>query len=232
VPGWFDPTRPQPAQNDYAAQEAAQASWLARVDLPFQFQYRAELEHRAGGNPSWNTGVDYAHQLAISSSHAEVTALYGAAGLDLAADLRALNSGARITADPKAVAYLDRFISLDGKLSVPVLTLHTIGDGLVVPQEETAYSDAVRAAGKQDLLRQVFVRRAGHCVFSEGETITVIQAMLTRLDTGNWGGSALSPATLNAVASALGDSYSRVGGFFVAPPAFDNFAPGPYPRPR
>ena len=232
VPGWFDPTRPQPAQNDYAAQEAAQASWLARVDLPFQFQYRAELEHRAAGNPSWNTGVDYAHQLAISSSNAEVTALYGAAGLDLAADLRALNSGARITADPKAVAYLDRFISLDGKLSVPVLTMHTIGDGLVVPQEETAYSDAVRAAGKQDLLRQVFVRRAGHCVFSEGETITVIQAMLARLDTGNWGGSALSPATLNTVASALGDSYSRVGGFFVAPPAFDNFAPGPYPRPR
>jgi pimeloyl-ACP methyl ester carboxylesterase len=231
IPGWIDPTMPQPAPTDYAAQEAAQASWLSRVDLPYQFEYRAELEQRAGGNPSWNTGVDYAQQLAISSSKAEVTALYGAAGLDLAADLRALNAGTRITADPKAVAYLDRFVSFDGKLSVPVLTMHTIGDGLVVPQEETAYSDVVRAAGKQDLLRQVFVRRAGHCAFSEAETITVIEAMLARLDAGQWG-APLSPANLNAIAAGLGEAYNRVGGFLIAPPAFENFTPGPYPRPR
>ncbi|GAC1508358.1 MAG: alpha/beta hydrolase [Candidatus Dormibacteraceae bacterium] len=231
VPGWIDLTKPQPAPTDYAAQEAAQASWLSRVDFPFQFEYRAELEKRAGGNPSWNTGVDYAHQLAISSSQAEVTALYGAAGLDLAADLRALNSGTRIAADPKAVEYLDRFISFDGKLSVPVLTMHTIGDGLVVPQQETAYSDVVRAAGRQDLLRQVFVRRAGHCTFSEAETIAVIEAMIARLEAGKWG-APLSPASLNATAEALGESYSRVGGFLIAPPAFENFTPGPYPRPR
>ena len=231
VPGWFDPTKPQPAATDYAAQESAQASWLSRVDLPFQFEYRAELEQRAGGNPSWNTGVDYAHQLAISSSNAEVTALYAAAGLDLAADLRALNSGTRIDADPKAVAYLDRFISFDGSLSVPVLTMHTIGDGLVVPQEETAYRDVVRAAGKQDLLRQVYVHRAGHCAFSEAETITAISAMLARLEAGKWG-APLSPANLNQIAEALGEQYNRVGGFLIAPPAFEIFTPGPYPRPR
>jgi pimeloyl-ACP methyl ester carboxylesterase len=232
IPGWIDPTRPQPAPTDYAAQEAAQASWISRVDLPFEFAYRAELEQRAGGNPSWNTGVDYAHQLAISPSNAEVTALYGAAGLDLAADLRTLNAGARIKADPTAVAYLDRFISFDGNLSVPVLTVHTLGDGLVVPEEETAYKDAVRAAGKADLLRQVFVRRAGHCAFTEAETITAIQAMIARLETGNWGGAALSPASLNTVAAALGDSYDKLGGFLTSPPAFDNFTPGEYPRPR
>jgi pimeloyl-ACP methyl ester carboxylesterase len=232
IPGWFDPTKPQPAATDYAAQEAAQASWLSRVDIPFQFEYRAELEQRAGGNPSWNTGVDYAHQLAISSSSAEVTALYGAAGLDLAADLRALNSGTRISADPKAVAYLDRFISFNGNLSVPVLTMHTIGDGLVVPQEETAYGDVVRATGKQDLLRQLIVHRAGHCVFSDAEAITAIMAMIARLEAGNWGGPALSPGSLNTVAAALGESYSRVGGFLISAPAFENFTPGPYPRPR
>jgi len=232
IPGWFDPTKPQPAATDYAAQEAAQASWLSRVDIPFQFEYRAELEQRAGGNPSWNTGVDYAHQLAISSSSAEVTALYGAAGLDLAADLRALNSGTRISADPKAVAYLDRFISFNGNLSVPVLTMHTIGDGLVVPQEETAYGDVVRATGKQDLLRHLIVHRAGHCAFSDAEAITAIMAMIARLEAGNWGGPALAPGTLNAVALALGESYNRVGGFLISAPAFENFTPGPYPRPR
>jgi hypothetical protein len=175
--------------------------------------------------------VDYAHQLTISPSNAEVTALYSAAGLDLAADLRVLNAGTRIAADPKAVAYLDKFISFDGKLSVPVLTMHTIGDGLVVPQEETAYSDAVRAAGKQDLLRQVYVRRAGHCTFSEAETLTAIQTMIARLEAGQWG-APLNPANLNEIARGLGESYSRLGGFLIVPPAFDNFSPGPYPRPR
>jgi hypothetical protein len=231
VPGWVDPTRPQPAPTDYAAQEAAQASWLSRVDFPFQFEYRAELEQRAGGNPSWNTGVDYAHQLAISANSAEVTSLYAAAGLDLAADLRALDSGTRIAPDPKAVAYLDRFISFNGNLSVPVLTMHTIGDGLVVPQEETAYSDVVRAAGKQDLLRQVYVQRAGHCAFSEAETITVITAMIARLESGGWN-VPLSEATMNTVAAGLGEEYNRVGGFLISPPAFKNYTPGPYPRPR
>lgn len=231
LPGWFDAAAPQPAAADYAAQEAAQARWESQVDFPFEFQYRAELEHRAGGNPSWNTGVDYAHQLAISADSAEVTALYQGAGLDLNADLRTLNAGTRIKADPKAAAYLDRFISFDGNLAVPVLSMHTDGDGLVVPQDETAYADVVRAAGKQDLLRQLFVHRAGHCAFSAAETIMAIEAMIARLETGKWGGPALAPGTLNDGALSLGDSYQTVGGFFVSPPAFESYSPGPYPRP-
>lgn len=230
LPGWFDPTGAQPATTDYAAQVAAQALWESQVDFPFEFQYRSELEQRAGGNPSWNTGVDYAHQLAISSDNAEVAALYSAAGLDLAADLRALDSGTRISADPKAVAYLDRFISFDGSLRVPMVTMHTIGDGLVVAQNETAYRDVVTAAGHQDLLRQVFVHRAGHCAFSAAETISVIEAMIARIDAGKWG-VPLSQADLNTVAQGLGATYNTVGGFFISPPAFENFDPGPYPRP-
>jgi len=230
LPGWFDPAGAEPPATDYAAQEAAQARWESQVDFAFEFQYRSELEHRAGGNPSWNTGVDYAHQVAISADRAEVTALYQGAGLDLAADLRALNSGQRIAADPNAAIYLNRNVSFDGKLSVPVLTMHTTGDGLVVPQNEYAYADVVRAAGKQDLLRQVFVHRAGHCAFSASETIALIQQMVERLDTGQWDEAALQPAALNARAQALGDTYQTVGGFFITPPAFTNFAPGPYPR--
>ncbi len=230
LPGWFDPAGAEPAATDYAAQEAAQARWESQVDFAFEFQYRAELERRAGGNPSWNTGIDYAHQLAISADRAEVTALYQAAGLDLAADLRALNSGPRIAADPGAVAYLNQNISFDGKLSVPVLTMHTTGDGLVVVQNEAAYADVVRAAGKQDLLRQLFVHRAGHCAFSSAETIVLIQQMIKRLDTGQWDDAALQPAPLNAAALALGDTYQTVGGFFITPPAFTTFTPGPYPR--
>ena len=63
VPGWFDPTTPEPARTDYAAQEVNQFLWLADVDFPFIFTLRAELEARAGGNPSLNTGVNYAMKL-------------------------------------------------------------------------------------------------------------------------------------------------------------------------
>jgi pimeloyl-ACP methyl ester carboxylesterase len=230
LPGWFDPRVPEPAPNDFAAREAAQAMWESRVDFTFAFRYRAELEQRAGGNPSWNTGVDYSHQLSISPDRDEVTALYGAAGLDLQSDLRALNSGVRIAADLTAAAFVDHNVSFDGQLSIPVLTLHTTGDGLVIPPNEGAYRDAVSAAGESALLRQVFIHRAGHCAFSEAETVAAVQVLIKRLDTGRWDDAALQPAALNAAALAQGDLENVFFGA-ATPPAFVDFSPAPYPRP-
>lgn len=230
LPGWFDPRLPEPAANDFAAREAAQASWESRVDFTFAFRYRAELEQRAGGNPSWNTGVDYGHQLEISPDREEVSALYAAAGLYLQADLGALSRGARVKADPAAVQYLDQFISLDGRLSIPVLTMHTTGDGLVIPPNESAYGTGVGAAGDAALLRQTFVHRAGHCTFTEAETVAAVEVLLKRLDTGRWDDAALTPAALNASAQAQGELENV---FFGAPtaPAFVDFTPAQYPRP-
>ena len=229
LPGWFLPTQPEPAPGDYASEVAAQLQWESRVDFPFAFSYRAELEKRAGGNVSWNAGVDYVHQLSISANRDEVVALYRAAGLDLDADLRTLNTSATITPDPSALSYLQHFVTYDGRLTLPVLTMHTTADGLVVPQNETAYSDAVRGAASQDTLRQVFVHRAGHCAFTSAEVITAIRALLERLDTGSWGD--LTPAAMNAQAEALGPADNAIAGFFAASPGFTSYAPGPYPRP-
>lgn len=230
LPGWFDPRMPEPAAGDFDAREAAQAQWESRVDFTFAFRYRAELEQRAGGNPSWNTGVDYSHQLAISVDRDEVNALYAAAGLDLQADLRALAAGAPVAADPAAAAYLDRNISFDGRLKVPVLTMHTTGDGLVIPPNEAAYASAVNMADESSLLRQAFVHRAGHCAFTEAETVAAVQVLLKRLDTGRWDDAALQPAALNAAATAQGELENVFFGA-AAPPAFVDFSPAPYPRP-
>ena len=230
LPGWFDPRLPEPATTDYVAQAAAQASWESRVDFAFAFRYRAELEQRAGGNPSWNTGVDYAQLLASSPNHDEISALYTAAGLDLQSDLRTLNSGARVSADPAALRYLDRYISLDGNLHIPVLTMHTTGDGLVTPTNESAYADTVQAAGASAMLRQVFVHRAGHCSFTPAETIAAVKVMLQRLDTGAWDDSALQPGALNAGARAQDESLNAFFGA-ATPPAFIDFKPAPFPRP-
>src|SRR5947208_8792780 len=129
IPGWFTPLSPEPAATDYAAQEANQFQWGSRVTFPFAFAFRAELEARAGGNPSWNTGVNYVTQLAKSADLKEVVALYQAAGLSLGRDLLTLNSARRIKANPDAQAYLIKNISFDAGISVPVLTMHTTGDG-------------------------------------------------------------------------------------------------------
>jgi hypothetical protein len=70
------------------------------------FGFRADLEHRAHGNPSWNTGVDYGRQLALSADRREVEALYRQADLDLGADLTTLAQVPRIQADTGAIRYL------------------------------------------------------------------------------------------------------------------------------
>ena len=231
IPGWFLPTQPEPALTDYAARAAGQAQWESRIDFPFAFGYRAELEKRAGGNPSWNIGVDYSLLILKSWSLTEVVALYAAAHLNLDADLATLNAGATIRPDAGAVAYLNRYISFDGKISVPVLTVHTTADGLVIPQNDGSYGDLVLLAGHGALLRQLYVHRAGHCAFTSAEVITAIKAMLHRLDTGVWDDAALQPAALNTAATALGAPDNAIGGFFAASPAFTDFAPGGVMRP-
>jgi pimeloyl-ACP methyl ester carboxylesterase len=222
TPGWFDPASPEPAATDFAAQEANQFLWGSKVTFPFVFAFRAELEARAGGNPSWNTGVSYFTDLAKSADFNEVAALYRQAGLSLSLDVTRLDASPRIRANPNAEAYLIKNIVFNGDISVPVLTMHTTGDGLVVPQNEQAYASVVDRAGHGNLLRQVFVHRAGHCTFTPAETITAVQTLEDRLTTGQW--HVPSPAAMNAEALTL-------GGLNIAPPAFISFRPTLYLRP-
>jgi pimeloyl-ACP methyl ester carboxylesterase len=234
TPGWFTPLSSEPAATDYSAQEQNQLLWDTRTDFPFVFAFRAELEARAGGNPSWTTGVDFASQLRKSADYREVTQLYKAAGLSLDQDLRALERARPVVADPRAVSYLRDNISFNGQISIPVLSMHTTGDGLVVPENEQAYASVVRRAGNGALLRQIFVSRAGHCAFTPAETVTAVQTLLRRLATGHWDNAALQPASLNASAAALGAGFNifASGGAAVAtPPAFVDYDPTPYPRP-
>jgi pimeloyl-ACP methyl ester carboxylesterase len=222
LPGWFDPASPEPAAKDFAAQADNQFLWAKIVDFPFIFALRAELEFRAGGNPSWNTGVDYEEQFERSVNKAEVRALYAAAGLSLEDDLDTLNKAARISADPNAVSYLEQNIIFNGDLHFPVLTMHTEGDGLVSNQNESAYRDVVREAGNQHFLRQIFVHRAGHCTFTPAETVAALENLLARLDTGHWPN--LQADALNAEAAALGP-------LNVSPASFFTFHPAQFMRP-
>jgi pimeloyl-ACP methyl ester carboxylesterase len=196
-PGWLIPTSPEPGPRDFAIRELNQFVWAQTIDLPFVFAARAELELRARGNPSSNTDVNYRLLLARSIDRDEVAALYQQAGLDLNADLQALPDTVRISADSEALHYLETNIIFDGQINIPVLTMHTKGDGLVLVQNESAYSNVVSEAGNSALLRQTFVHRAGHCAFNPAETAAAVHALLRRLSTGAWG--PLDASSLNSV---------------------------------
>jgi pimeloyl-ACP methyl ester carboxylesterase len=237
TPGWFTPLSAQPAPDAYLAQEANQYQWDTQVDFPFVFALRAQLEAVAGGNPSWTSGVNYFRQLLKSANLKEVLALYHRAHLDLQADLAKLAAAPRVKADPAAVTYLRRNITFNGQLgdrNTPVLTMHTVGDGLVVPENEWAYENAVANAGNTGLLRQVFVDRAGHCAFTPAETITAVKSLVNRLKTGQWNDASLTPARMNARAAALGPKFNVFAGPsgpVATPPGFLSYTPPPYPRP-
>jgi len=223
LPGWFPNGLPEPDPTDFATQELNQFLWDQQVDFPFGFALRAELEARAGGNPSWNTGVDYRALLAKSPNRDEVVALYAAAGLDLEQDLRTLDAAPRIAANPDSVRYLVNWIVFGGDIKHAVLTMHTTGDGLVLNSDEEAYGFIVRAAGHDELLRQTFVHRAGHCAFTPGETVAAFEALARKMTTHQWSG--VSPEELNAAAMALGP------GFNTLPSAYFAFTPAEFPRP-
>ncbi len=233
TPGWFDPGAPEPAEDDFAAQQANQAAWANSPDFIFVFAFRAELEFRAGGNPSWNTGVDYREQFRHSANREEVRALYTSAGLDLEDDLETLNNAARISANPASVEYLEHNIIFNGNIHIPVLTMHTEGDGLVSVQNESAYRDTVSDAGNERFLRQIFVHRAGHCSFSPAETLTALEGLLQRLETGRW--PDLHSDTLNATAATFGPQFNIIqnaaGQIVPGGPSFFRFHPASFLRP-
>jgi pimeloyl-ACP methyl ester carboxylesterase len=214
LPGWF-PGLPEPAADDYAAQQVAQFNGLVQ-DL-FRFQTgRFDVEQSAGGNPSGNVGVDYRRQLARSDHAAQVRSLYRQAGLDLRAELTRLTRSANVRPDPAAVRWLSRTSTLSGRLEMPVLTLHTTSDDLVPVQHEEEYAEDVRHHGAQGLLRQAYTAHAGHCTFTPAELVAGVESISLRIETGRWGSTA--PEHLQALAESLG----------LGAAAFARFRPGEF----
>jgi pimeloyl-ACP methyl ester carboxylesterase len=214
-PGWVA-GEPEPSEGDVEAQQAGRYRNLRGV-LPFVLPARYDIEQTSGGNPSWNVGVDYRALLARSGSWPLVSALYRRAGADLRADLSVLTRTADVGPDPGAVRWMSETSVLRGRLAVPTLTLHTTSDSLVPVQHETEYADDVRAARSGALLRQAYVRHAGHCAFTTAELVAAVEVVRQRVSTGRWSATA-EPEHLQARAESLGLGPAAYVRF--RPPAF------------
>ncbi|MEV6639079.1 DUF6351 family protein [Amycolatopsis sp. NPDC051371] len=230
LPGWgvaADGTAtPVPDGRDVDGVEQGMFLALAGGPLPYLGQAagsRRTIEQLAGGNPSWNTGVDYARQLttAAPSQQNAVRRLYQRAGLDLRADLARLAAEPRVSAEPAAVRYLERGIVFTGDLRIPVLTVNGTGDQISTVAQQQSYDALVRRAGNAALLRQTYVRTAGHCTYTTGEQQAAIDRMLTRLRTGHWPDT--SPRTMNALSAAADGTPGRYSSY--TPPQFNRRYP-------
>ncbi|MBE1495784.1 pimeloyl-ACP methyl ester carboxylesterase [Amycolatopsis lexingtonensis] len=209
VPGWGlaadgTPT-PVPAPRDADGVEQGMFLALAGGPLPYLGQAmssRRAIEQLAGGNPSWNTGIDYARQLSTAAPEQQnaVRRLYARAGLDLGADLGRLAAEPRVAADPAAVRYLEHGIVFTGDLRIPVLTVNGTGDQISTVAQQQSYGTLVARAGNASLLRQTYVQTAGHCTYTTGEQQAAIDRMLTRLRSGHWPDTA--PETMNHLSTA------------------------------
>ncbi|MEU1054226.1 prolyl oligopeptidase family serine peptidase [Streptomyces sp. NPDC005876] len=220
IPGYNDAAQPEPAPADRDTQQANQYAAIASLLQFPAFAWRQEAEQRAGGNPSWNTGVDYTAMLRRSPLYKEVTELYKSAGLPLGADLAALNRAPRISADRAAVRWMRATSVLTGRLTDPQLTLHTTGDALIPESAESAYRRAAAAAGSGRMLAQASVDAPGHCTFTPDETIAAVHTLEDRLATGRW---STDPRVLDARARAVGATTTE--------PRFVRHHPAAHPRP-
>jgi len=220
IPDYNSLNQTVPAPSDYAADEVNQEQDMISSVFAANYLFRYQAEELAGENFSWNAGVNYAQLIKKSIDYREVVALYHQAGMSLTADLTTLDGSARISADPSALRYLIRYVTFSGDLTKPQLNIHTIGDGLVPVEGESAYRDAVAQAGRSYLLRQAYVNAPGHCNFTAGEETAAVDTIYARVLMGRWPDT--SPQALNALAEV---NHSGTPGGFVP------YQPAPMLRP-
>ncbi|MDH6462733.1 dienelactone hydrolase [Micromonospora sp. A200] len=233
IPGWLSAHQPRPTQP--IDRITAQATWIVGAYLwGMGPTARADLEHRAGGNPSWNVGINYDHQLARSAQRDLVEQAYREADLDLNADLARLAAAPRIAPDPVAVRHMYRSAVPTGRTPAPVITLHGTGDGGAVVDQQRWYATQVRRSGDPARLRQLYINRGSHCAFNAAEEITTLRTLITRIDTGRW--PSTEPDQLNATTNAFDPKYHTVHDLFsqqeaTMPPAFTRHDPPTWLRP-
>jgi len=100
-------------------------------------------------------------------------------------DDEALNAGVyRDGSDPEGLAYIITAYDPTGDVQMPTVTIHTIGDGLVIVENENAYRETLEAAGTDGNLFQTYVNATGHCQFSFAEFDGVFHALLSWVEQG------------------------------------------------
>jgi len=90
----------------------------------------------------------------------------------------------QVAASPWGRDYVERFGDIRGVLKRPVLSMHTITDGLAPVAHESAYRELVEKRGNSQYLVQDYTTGVGHCAFTGEQILAALAAMNHWLDTG------------------------------------------------
>ena len=92
----------------------------------------------------------------------------------------------RVAADPQARRPSGRaqVPMTSGDISIPVLTLHNLGDLFVPVNNEVEYAKRVASKGASDLLVQRAIRGVGHCEFTGPELVEAFTGLVAWVDYG------------------------------------------------
>ena len=139
---------------------------VARIIGYFTFVI-GDMQHKAGGNPFDNRNY-----------------IYTGTSPDVRTDF-ALNDGVkRYSPDPKAQQYLMAHYWPSGRLTKPMLALHTIYDPLIPASSLSLYAAEVARAGYSANLVQQYVHREGHCTFTPEEVGRAFDELVHWVHTG------------------------------------------------
>jgi pimeloyl-ACP methyl ester carboxylesterase len=119
----------------------------------------ADAQQRLGGQPFDNSSRVYAGS----------------------SDDAALNAGVdRFHADPAVLSGIARYATT-GKLSVPVVNLHTTGDPIVPFSQAALYAEKVARGGAADRFTEIDVDRFGHCTFQGPELVSAFEQLWQKI---------------------------------------------------
>ena len=116
-----------------------------------------ELKQRAGGEPFDNRNHIY---------------------IGFGDDVTLNRSIKRYAAVPAAREYVRQYATPTGRISDPMLTIHTTSDALVLGNDVTAYEVPAALAGTSDRFVARFVDANGHCNFTPAQTGNAFDALL------------------------------------------------------
>jgi hypothetical protein len=217
---WSSRGKPKPARGDYAAQlEQIADNFVFATAVPV----RGGVEKVAGGNVSWNTGVDFAELLRRSGRQAMVEALYAQAGLSLKDDLATLAAAPRIKADPGAVRRAEAIMTYTGRIRDPLVNVDN-DDPVDPASDKLAYVQTLKRVGNDGLFRLLWADGPGHGGQSPLDRAVGFTLLINRLDTGRWGDTSL-PALQKLGAAIKRQSPIALGELTL-------FNPGPLPKPQ
>ena len=132
-----------------AANEASKEATIERL-LWYSIYATNDANQKLGGNPYDNIGVEYQGSLDDGALNAAV---------------------ARFASDDSALAAIDASYQSSGKLTRPLVTMHTSGDPIVPAWHASLFRDKVVAEKTEALHEQYLFDRYGHCTFSLFEIV-------------------------------------------------------------